>query len=149
MSAIAQVPEGLKPSECERGSGLNPPVPYIPETCDDSEKRKATTIKFALANGVETRSEVWDGVGTKEQFLCHVQKIWSALEGVGLMKELDDAEEKLRTVRAGLKNNRTKRELTREQLGEAVLEEDKQRLRDELAPLETAVTEGKALVDAV
>jgi len=29
---------------------------------------------------------VWEGVGTKEQFLCHTQKMWEALEGVGLLK---------------------------------------------------------------
>ena len=50
MSAIAQFPEGLKASECERGNGLNPPVPYLPERTDDDSKGKTTTIKFGLAN---------------------------------------------------------------------------------------------------
>ena len=55
MSAIAQVPEGLKASECKHGTGLISPMPYIPERTDDVHKQKALTIKFALANGVETR----------------------------------------------------------------------------------------------
>ena len=147
MSFLAQVPEGLKAQECERGSGLNPPLPYIPERTDDDDKRKATTIKFVLANGVETRSDVWDGVGTKEQFLCHTRKIWEALEGVGLLKKQQEAEEKVRESKSTLKDAKNARELTRENLEAAILEVEKVRLREELALLEKSVTDSKALVE--
>jgi hypothetical protein len=31
MYFLQQVPESLKPHECEHGSGLDPPILYIPE----------------------------------------------------------------------------------------------------------------------
>jgi hypothetical protein len=59
MSFLQQVPKSLKPQECEHGSGLNPPIPYIPEKYEDSDSNhKVLTIKYELANGVETRTNV-------------------------------------------------------------------------------------------
>ncbi len=51
------VPEGLKPQECERGSGLvRPPIPYIPEKDDLNEAgESSTTIKLTLPTKVELR----------------------------------------------------------------------------------------------
>jgi hypothetical protein len=101
MSFLQQVPESLKPQECERGSGLKPPIPYIPEKYEDSNpNRKVPTIKYELANGVETRTNVWDGIGSKEQFLCHTVAIWEALQGIGLLKKHQEAEGKVLEVRS-------------------------------------------------
>ncbi len=54
------VPEGLKPQECERGSGrVRPPIPYIPEKDDLSEAvESSVTIKLTLPTKVELRVAV-------------------------------------------------------------------------------------------
>jgi len=147
MSFLSQVPEGLKSAECERGSGLNPPLPYIPERADDDD-RKATTIKYVLLNGVETRSDVWDGVGTKEQFLCHTIKIAEALKGIGLWEKYEEAEESARKRKAEQKDAKLTRDLAREQLEGCVLEAEKVTLREEIVHLEQSVTDHKTLVEA-
>ena len=53
-------PEGLKPQECERGSGrARPPIPYIPEKDDLNEAGESATIKLTLPTKVELRVPVW------------------------------------------------------------------------------------------
>ena len=107
MSFLQQVPKSLKPQECECGSGLNPPIPYIPEKYEDSDlDRKVPTIMYELANGVETHTNVWGGIGSKEQFLCHTITIWEALQGIGLLKKHEEAEQGVRGKRGVEANKR-------------------------------------------
>ena len=95
MSFLQQVPESLKPQECKGGSGLNPSIPYIPEKNEDPEPNcKVLTIKYKLENGIETCTNVWDGMGSKEQFLCHTITIWDKLQGIGLLQKHEEAEGK-------------------------------------------------------
>ena len=63
---------------------------------------------------METRTNVWDGVGSKEQFLCHTVAIWEALQGIGLLKKHEEAEGKVLEVREELKQARESCELTKQ-----------------------------------
>jgi hypothetical protein len=147
MSFLQQVPESLKPQECERGSGLNPPIPYIPEKYEDVDPdRKVPTIKYELENGVETRTNVWDGVGSKEQFLCHTVAIWEALQGIGLLKKHKEAEEKVLEKKEELRQARESRDLTKQQVEVCETEAEKEPLREELATLETEIKACKAAI---
>eukprot|EP00804_Cyclotella_cryptica_P004948 CCRYP_014089-RA/>CCRYP_014089-RA protein AED:0.25 eAED:0.32 QI:0/-1/0/1/-1/1/1/0/114 len=69
------VPDGLKPQECERGSGrVKPPIPYILEKDDLQEAVESTaSIKLTLPTKVELRASVWS-CSTPEKFLVHVQQ---------------------------------------------------------------------------
>ena len=134
MSLIQQIPEGLKPQEVERGNGrFHPPVPYIPEKLDEIDPdRKVPTIKVELANGVESRIAVWEGIGTKEQFLCHMIAMREALEGMGLFEKHEEAEAKVSESKAELQNARDLKDVIQEQITNTVLEADKVPLREEL-----------------
>ena len=113
------VPEGLKPQECERGSGrVKPPIPYIPEKDDLSEAGESSaTIKLMLPTKVELRVPVWSR-GTPEQFLMHVQQAIAAIKAKGLQEAYE------RLVRAEKE--------CYEKLDEAVLNRGK----GELSPLQ-------------
>ena len=140
MSFLQKVPESLKPQECERGSGLNPPITYIPEKYEDSDPdRKVSTIKYELANGVETRTNVWDDVGSKEQFLCHTVTIWEALQGIGLLKKHEEAEDKVLEVKEELRQAKESRKLTKKQVEVCKSETEKEPLCEELVTLEIQI----------
>ena len=105
------VPEGLKPQECERGSGrVRPPIPYIPEKDDLNEAVESNaSIKLTLPTKVELRVSVWTR-GTPEKFLMHVQQAIAAIKAKGLQEAYE------RLVRAEKECN--------EKLEEAVLNRD-------------------------
>ena len=48
MSFVAQVLDGLKPSDCERGSGMCPPLPYIPKKTNGDERKAIDEIMTKL-----------------------------------------------------------------------------------------------------
>ena len=79
------VPEGLKPQECERGSGrVRPPIPYIPEKDDLNDAGESSaTIKLTLPTKVDLWVPVWSR-GTQEKFLMHVQQAIAAIKAKGL-----------------------------------------------------------------
>ncbi len=81
------VQEGLKPQECEHGSGwVKPPIPYIPEKDDLNETGESSaTIKLTLPTKVELRVPVWSR-GTPEKFLVHVQQAIAAIKTKGLQE---------------------------------------------------------------
>ena len=81
------VPEGLKPQECERGSGrVRPPIPDIPEKDDLNEAGESSaTIKVTLPTKVELRVPIWSR-GTPEKFLMHVQQAIAAIKAKGLQE---------------------------------------------------------------
>eukprot|EP00804_Cyclotella_cryptica_P012715 CCRYP_016290-RA/>CCRYP_016290-RA protein AED:0.47 eAED:0.47 QI:0/-1/0/1/-1/1/1/0/75 len=67
------VPDGLKPQECECGSGwIRPLIPYIPEK-DDLQEAVELTALLTLTTKVELRASLWSRV-TPEKFLVHVQQ---------------------------------------------------------------------------
>ena len=79
--------EGLKPQECECGSGrIRPPIPYIPEKNDLNEAGESSaTIKLTLQTKVELWVPVWSR-GTLEKFLMHVQQAIAAIKAKGVQE---------------------------------------------------------------
>jgi len=147
MSFLQQVPESLKPHECERGSSLNPPISYIPKKYEDSDPDgKVPVIKYELANGVETHTNIWDGVCSKEQFLCQTIAIWEAIQGIGLLKKHKEAEDKLLETKEELKQVRESCDLTKQQIEVCELEIEKEWLHGELATCETQIKACKAAI---
>ena len=92
------------------------------------------------------RTNVWDGVGSKEQFLCHTVAIWEALQGIGLLKKHEEAEGKVSEAKEELKQARESRELTKQQVEVCEFETRKEPLREELATLEIQIKACKAAV---
>ena len=86
MTLSKAVPKGLKPQECECGSGHNkPPIPYILEKDELQEAVKSGTsmIKLMLPGKIELRVSVGTS-STQEQFVMHVQQAISAIRQKGL-----------------------------------------------------------------
>jgi hypothetical protein len=81
---------------------------------DSDPNRKVPTIRYELANGVETLTNVWDGVGSKERFLYHTVAIREALQGIGLLKKHEEAEGKVLEAKEELKKSRDFRELAKQ-----------------------------------
>ena len=79
MTLSKSAPEGLKPQECECGSGHNkPPIPYIPEKdkLQEAVESSTSTIKLLLPVNVELQ--------VSRQFVMHVQQAISAIRQKGL-----------------------------------------------------------------
>jgi hypothetical protein len=149
MSLIQSVPEGLKREEVERGNGtLLPPIPFIPEKNEDLEERTIPTIKIVLANGVESRVAVWEGIGTPEQFLNHMIATREALTGMGLFKGYEEARKRVSDAKEELTNEKALRDVVLEQVENTVLEADKVLLRVEAAKHDEAIKVMQAAVDA-
>ena len=86
MTLSKSVPKGLKPQECEHGSGHNKPsIPYILEKDELQEavENGTSTIKLMLPHKVELGVSVWTS-RTPEQFVVHVQQAISAIREEGL-----------------------------------------------------------------
>jgi hypothetical protein len=150
MSLVQQVPEGLKPQEVERGNGrLTAPIPYIPEKIDEQvvdPDRKTPTIKIELSNGVESRVAVWEGLGTKEQFLLSMMNMREALQGMGLMGRYVSAKKRVSEMAEEKVQMKALRDVIAEQIENTVLEADKEPLREELDRHSDALKQLKAAV---
>ena len=135
MSLSKQVPEGLKNSEVERGNGsFRAPIPYVPERIEDLDPdRKIPTIKVDLTNGVEARQPVWDGRGNREDFLCHMLGMKTAMEGMGLFFRYNDAKARVSIERDAMGDEKDLRDMVNSQIENTVLEADKVPLREEAA----------------
>ena len=94
------------------------------------------TIKYELANGVETYTNVWDGVGSKEQFLCHTIAIWEALQGIGLLKKHEEAEDKVLEAKEELKQAKESCDLMKQHIEVCKSETKKEPLCGEMATIE-------------
>ena len=158
MSLIQSIPEGLKPQEVEPGSGRShPPVPYIPEKIKEIDPdRKTPTIKIKLANGVESRVAVWEGIGTKEQFLSHMIAMREALEGMGLLKKHQEAEENVSEAKNNLKEAKELKEARAVQYTANItknnkkeLQEAKETVRAFKSILETATEQQNAVMNTI
>ena len=83
------VPDGLKPQECERGSGqVKLSIPYIPEKDELQEAVESTTsIKLTILTKVELQVSV-SSCGTLEKFIMHIQQVIAAItaKAKGLQK---------------------------------------------------------------
>eukprot|EP00956_Cyclotella_meneghiniana_P000447 scaffold520_cov28-Cyclotella_meneghiniana.AAC.1 len=123
--------DGLKPQEVERGNGrFNPPIPYIPEKTDELEPdRKIPSVKVMLSTGVESKADMWDGTGTKEQFLCHMMMMRETLGGMGLFLRHEEAEEKLRDENEKLQMEKETKQFADEALSAAVTAADKEKAK--------------------
>jgi uncharacterized protein YukE len=138
------VPEGLKPQECERGSGrVRPPIPYIPEKDDLNEAGESSaTIKVTLPTKVELRVPVWSR-GTPEKFLMHVQQAIAAIKAKGLQ----EAYERLVRTEKECKEKVEEAELNREIT--EVEERDDSALSKAIEKAKEAQTKAKSAVDHV
>jgi hypothetical protein len=129
MSLIQQIPEGLKRQEVERGNGsFQPPIPFIPEKNEDADPdRKTPVVKIELSNDVESRINVWEGIGTPESFLVHVMAMREAIEGIGLIKRHEEAEARVSEAKEELQNAKDLKDVVLGQVDSTVLQEDKVR----------------------
>jgi hypothetical protein len=145
MSLVQQIPEGLKRQEVERGNGsFQPPIPFIPEKNEDTDPdRKTPVVKIELSNGVESRINIWEGIGTPENFLVHVMAMW---EAIGLIKRHEEAEARVSEAKEELQNAKDLRDVVLEQVDSTVLEEDKVPLREEVAKANATIKQMKANV---
>jgi hypothetical protein len=134
----------------ERGNGsFCPPIPYIPEKIDDLDlDRKVPTIKVELSNSVESRQPVWDGHGSPENFLCHMQEMREALEDMGLFRNYEEARQKVSRVKEQAQEQKDLREVVLEQIENTVLKSDKELISEEAAKHSKAIKEFKAAVAA-
>jgi tetraacyldisaccharide-1-P 4'-kinase len=130
----AAVLEGPKRQDVERGNGsLQPPVPFVPDKSKDAEERTVQTLKIEPANGVESRVAVWEGLGTPERFMQHMIAMRDALKGMGLFKKYEEARKKVSDVKEEVNNEKALRDVVIKQVDTAVLETEKEPLREEVA----------------
>jgi hypothetical protein len=146
MSLIQHIPESLKPQEVERGSGrFVSPISFVPEKLDEIDPdRKVPTIKIELDNGVESRIEVWEGIGTKEQFLCHMINMREALHGMGLFVNYEEARKRVSDLTEERKELKALADVVA--VDNTPLEADKASLHEELARHNEVIKELKAAV---
>jgi hypothetical protein len=78
-------------------------------------------------------------VGSKEQFLCHKVAIWEALQGIGLLKKHEEAEDKVLEAKEELKQARESHDLMKHQAKVCKSKTEKEPLCGELATLETQI----------
>jgi hypothetical protein len=105
-------------------------------------------IKVELSNGVESRQPVWEGHGSPENFLCHMQGMREALEDMGLFRKYEEARQKVSRAKEQVREQKDLREVVLEQIENTVLESDKEPLREEAAKHSKAIKEFKAAVAA-
>ena len=138
------VPEGLKPQECERGSGrVKPPIPYIPEKDDLSEAGESSaTIKLILPTKVELWVPVWSR-GTPEKFLMHVQQAIAAIKAKGFQEAYE------RLVRAKKECNEKVEEVELNREITEVEGRDNSALSKAIEKAKEAQTKAKSAVDHI
>jgi hypothetical protein len=132
MSLSNQIPEGLKSHNVEHGNGsFRPPIPYVPERLDYLDPdRKVPTIKIELSNGVESRQPVWDGHGSPENFLCHMQGMREALEDMGLFAKYEEARQKVSRGKEQVQEQKDLSDVVLEQIENTVLEADNEAIKE-------------------
>eukprot|EP00956_Cyclotella_meneghiniana_P027889 scaffold63795_cov30-Cyclotella_meneghiniana.AAC.1 len=82
-----------------------------------------------LSTGVESKADMWDGTGTKEQFLCHMMMMRENLGGMGLFLRHEEAEEKLRDENEKLQMEKETKQFADEALSTAVTAADKEKAK--------------------
>jgi hypothetical protein len=135
MSLIQQIPACLKRQDIERGNGrVDTPIHYIPEQLKYLDlDRTVTTIKIELPNGVESRSPVWEGDGTKEHFMCHMRSIRENLDAMDLFGKYEEAKKRVSEAKECIQDEKNLRDVVLERIENTVLESDKEPLREEEA----------------
>jgi hypothetical protein len=132
--------EGLNRQDVERGNGsLQPPVSFVPDKSEDAEERIVQTLKIELANSVESRVAVWEGLGTPEQFMQQMIAMRDALEGMGLFKKYEESRKKVSDAKEGVSNEKTLHDMVIEQVETVVLETKKEPLCQEVAQHNEAI----------
>ena len=80
-------PEGLKNSECKKGTPpVRPPIPYVPPT-DLLKKRKTKQIKIKLLDGTKFQMPNF-GSGNNEEYLVHVIAILHIIKQKGVEQDV-------------------------------------------------------------
>jgi hypothetical protein len=100
-SNLKSPPEGLKNTECKKGTPLvRPPIPYVPPT-DLHEKKETKQIKVELLDGTKFQMPTY-GSGNNEEYLFHVIAVLRLVEQKGTAAEVKEAIAALVKVRKEL-----------------------------------------------
>jgi hypothetical protein len=91
---------------------------------------------------------MWDGHGSPENFLCHMQEMREALEDMGLFRNYEEARQKVSRVKEQAQEQKDLREVVLEQIENTVLKSDKELISEEVAKHSKAIKEFKAAVAA-
>jgi hypothetical protein len=108
--------------------------------------QKVPTIKIELLNGVESHQPMWDGHGSPENFLCHMQGMREALEDMGLFAKDEEVRQKVSRAKEQVQEQKDLHDVVLEQIENTVLEADKVPLHEEAAKHNEAIKEFKAAV---
>jgi hypothetical protein len=89
-SNLKSPPEGLKNTECEKGTPpVRLPIPYVPPT-DLLKKRKMEQIKVKLPDGTKFQMPTY-GSGNNKEYLVHVIAVLGLVEQKGTAAEVKEA----------------------------------------------------------
>ncbi len=88
--SLKSLPEGLKNTECKKGTPpVRPPISYVPPT-DLHEKRDTEQIKVELPNGMKFQMPTY-GSGNNEEYLVHVIAVLRLVKQKGSAAEVKEA----------------------------------------------------------
>jgi hypothetical protein len=97
-SNLKSPPEGLKNTECKKGTPpIRPPILYVPLT-DLLEKWETKQIKVELLDGTKFQMLTY-GSGNKEEYLVHVIAVLRLVKQKGTAAEVQEAFAALVAVR--------------------------------------------------
>jgi hypothetical protein len=95
---LKSMPEGLRNTECEKGTlPVRPPIPYVPPV-DLHEKREMEQIKIKLPNGTKFQMPTYR-TGNKKEYLIHVITIMRLIKQKGTAAKVKEAFAALVAVR--------------------------------------------------
>ncbi len=100
MSQAYLIPDGLKPSECERGSIKEVPLPFIPRP-EPETRSEATTVKVKISKTLEERVKTFDGT-TQESYVQLMEDFAGLLRKKGLKQKCKGYEKLLTTTKEDL-----------------------------------------------
>jgi hypothetical protein len=82
--------EGLRNTECKKGTPpVRPPIPYVPPP-DLHKKREMEQIKVQLPNGTMFQMPTY-GTGNNEEYLVHIIAILHLVEQKGTAAKVKEA----------------------------------------------------------
>jgi hypothetical protein len=87
---LKSLPEGLKNTECEKGTPpVRPPIPYVPPS-DLHEKRETEQIKIKLPNGTKFQMPTY-GTGNNKEYLIHIITVLCLVKQKGTAAKVKEA----------------------------------------------------------
>jgi hypothetical protein len=87
---LKSLPEGLKNTECKKGTPpIRPPIPYVPPT-DLLEKWETKQIKVKLPDGTKFQMPTF-GSGNNEEYLVHIIAVLHLVKQKGTAAKVQEA----------------------------------------------------------